>query len=83
MGDSGPSLPASLQRSLDNTKVDYVQLGKSGLKVSIPVLGAMSFGKYPCFLSEKGTGETECLSQRTLPFMINTVFSIWNHVPSL
>jgi len=31
-------------KSLDETKVDYVQLGKSGLRVSVPILGAMSFG---------------------------------------
>ena len=42
MGDSG--MPHSLQESLDNTKVSYVQLGKSGLRCSIPILGAMSFG---------------------------------------
>ncbi|KIW13372.1 hypothetical protein PV08_08560 [Exophiala spinifera] len=42
MGDSG--LPKSLQESLDNTKVSYAQLGKSGLRVSVPILGAMSFG---------------------------------------
>lgn len=42
MGDAG--LPHSLQESLDNTKVSYVQLGKSGLRVSVPILGAMSFG---------------------------------------
>ncbi|KIW52348.1 hypothetical protein PV05_07990 [Exophiala xenobiotica] len=42
MGDAG--LPRSLQESLDNTKVSYAQLGKSGLRVSIPILGAMSFG---------------------------------------
>jgi aryl-alcohol dehydrogenase-like predicted oxidoreductase len=42
MGDAG--LPKSLQESLDNTKVEYAQLGASGLRVSVPILGAMSFG---------------------------------------
>ncbi|KIX04903.1 uncharacterized protein Z518_05774 [Rhinocladiella mackenziei CBS 650.93] len=42
MGDAG--LPRSLQESLENTKVSYVQLGKCGLRVSVPILGAMSFG---------------------------------------
>jgi len=42
MGDAG--MPRSLAESLDNTKVSYAQLGASGLRVSIPVLGAMSFG---------------------------------------
>ncbi len=37
-------VPASLQKSVEATKVDYVKLGKSGLKVSVPILGAMSFG---------------------------------------
>lgn len=42
MGSTG--LPPSLQKSVDETKVSYVQLGASGLRVSIPILGAMSFG---------------------------------------
>ncbi|EXJ86103.1 alcohol dehydrogenase [Capronia coronata CBS 617.96] len=42
MGDAG--LPKSLQESLDNTKVSYAQLGASGLRVSVPILGAMSLG---------------------------------------
>ena len=37
-------LPASLKESIDNTAVDYRYLGKSGLRVSVPILGAMSFG---------------------------------------
>jgi aryl-alcohol dehydrogenase-like predicted oxidoreductase len=37
-------LPLSLKQSLEATKVSYTQLGKSGLRVSVPVLGAMSFG---------------------------------------
>ncbi|KAF7554942.1 hypothetical protein G7Z17_g2551 [Cylindrodendrum hubeiense] len=38
------TLPSSLKESLDATKVDYVQLGASGLRVSVPILGCMSFG---------------------------------------
>ncbi|KAL2064269.1 hypothetical protein VTL71DRAFT_4763 [Oculimacula yallundae] len=38
------ALPASLQKSLDATKVEYVRLGTSGLRVSSPILGGMSFG---------------------------------------
>lgn len=37
-------MPASLKASFESTKVDYTQLGKSGLRVSVPILGAMSFG---------------------------------------
>lgn len=32
-------------RSINNTKAEYRRLGKSGLRVSLPILGAMSFGK--------------------------------------
>lgn len=37
-------LHQSVQDSLSATKVDYKQLGASGLRVSVPILGAMSFG---------------------------------------
>jgi len=37
-------LPPPLKKSVEETKVSYAQLGKSGLRVSIPILGAMSFG---------------------------------------
>jgi aryl-alcohol dehydrogenase-like predicted oxidoreductase len=38
------TLPTSLKKSLDDTKVEYVKLGSSGLRVSVPILGAMSLG---------------------------------------
>lgn len=38
------NVPKELQKSIDETKVSYAQLGKSGLRVSVPILGAMSFG---------------------------------------
>lgn len=31
-------------KSIEQTKAHYKQLGKSGLRVSVPILGAMSFG---------------------------------------
>lgn len=34
----------ALGQSVKATKPSYVQLGKSGLRVSVPILGAMSFG---------------------------------------
>jgi aryl-alcohol dehydrogenase-like predicted oxidoreductase len=37
-------MPEPLRVSLESTKVEYVRLGKSGLKVSVPILGAMSIG---------------------------------------
>ncbi|KAF2716157.1 putative aldo-keto reductase [Polychaeton citri CBS 116435] len=39
-----PSVPASIQKSLSETKVSYTRLGSSGLRVSVPVLGGMSLG---------------------------------------
>jgi hypothetical protein len=39
-----PAVPQPLQASVESTKVEYVRLGKSGLKVSVPILGAMSMG---------------------------------------
>ncbi|KAK5076172.1 hypothetical protein LTS08_002682 [Lithohypha guttulata] len=42
MGDAG--MPQALQESVNSTKVSYAQLGKCGLRLSVPVLGAMSFG---------------------------------------
>ncbi|KAI8964089.1 Aldo/keto reductase [Daldinia sp. FL1419] len=38
------ALPPSLKESLDNTKVEYRRLGNSGLKISVPIFGCMSFG---------------------------------------
>ena len=37
-------LPQSVKDSIEATKVDFKQLGQSGLRVSVPILGAMSFG---------------------------------------
>ena len=41
-----PTIPlhSAVQKSLDDTKVNYVRLGTSGLRVSVPMLGCMSFG---------------------------------------
>ena len=37
-------IPLRLKESVEHSKVEYKQLGKSGLRVSVPILGAMSFG---------------------------------------
>lgn len=37
-------IPQGFKQSLESTKAEYKQLGKSGLRVSVPILGAMSFG---------------------------------------
>ena len=33
-----------IKKSVEATKLEYKQLDKCGLKVSVPILGAMSFG---------------------------------------
>jgi aryl-alcohol dehydrogenase-like predicted oxidoreductase len=38
------NLPPALQKSVNETKVEYAQLGSSGLRVSVPILGAMALG---------------------------------------
>ncbi|KAI0376876.1 Aldo/keto reductase [Hypomontagnella monticulosa] len=37
-------VPESIQKSVASTKVEYVRVGSSGLRVSTPILGAMSLG---------------------------------------
>ncbi|KAK4100583.1 Aldo/keto reductase [Parathielavia hyrcaniae] len=39
-----PAMPPGLQASLDKTQCKYRRLGNSGLRVSVPILGCMSFG---------------------------------------
>ncbi len=34
----------SVKDSVEATKAEYRRLGKSGLRISVPVLGAMSYG---------------------------------------
>lgn len=34
----------ALEKSIRETKAEYKRLGKSGLRVSVPILGAMSIG---------------------------------------
>lgn len=38
------NLPPSLKESVENSKCEYRQLGKSGLRISVPIFGCMSFG---------------------------------------
>ncbi|KAH8674225.1 NADP-dependent oxidoreductase domain-containing protein [Xylariales sp. PMI_506] len=37
-------LPLALKESVENSKCEYRQLGSSGLRVSVPIFGCMSFG---------------------------------------
>ena len=39
-----PQLPPAAQASIDATKPEFRQLGSSGLRVSVPVLGVMGLG---------------------------------------
>lgn len=55
-------MPEPLRVSLDSTKVEYVRLGKSGLKVSVPILGAMSFG-------DPGWGSWVIDEEKALPLL--------------
>lgn len=38
---SSDQIPKSLAESLANSKAEYVQLGKSGLRVSVPIFGEL------------------------------------------
>lgn len=38
------ALPVGVKKSLDETRVDYVRVGNSGLRVSVPIIGCMSIG---------------------------------------
>ena len=40
----------AIKKSQEATKAEYKKLGKCGLRVSVPILGAMSFGD-PSWLS--------------------------------
>lgn len=37
-------VPELLKKLLESSKAEYVKLGKCGLRVSVPILGPMSFG---------------------------------------
>ncbi|KAF4215935.1 hypothetical protein CNMCM5878_007666 [Aspergillus fumigatiaffinis] len=37
-------IPARLKQSVENSKCEYRRLGNSGLRVSVPIFGCMSFG---------------------------------------
>ena len=39
-----PTVPEGLQKSLDASKAEYVRLGNSGLRISVPIFGTMSLG---------------------------------------
>lgn len=39
-----PALPKAFVEGLESSKAEYVKLGNSGLRVSVPILGAMSIG---------------------------------------
>jgi aryl-alcohol dehydrogenase-like predicted oxidoreductase len=44
MGSTAPEVPKKLAESVANSKAEYKRLGQSGLRVSVPIFGAMSIG---------------------------------------
>ena len=44
---AGIPVPEQVQKSIDATKCEYRNVGRSGLRVSVPMLGFMSFGTLP------------------------------------
>lgn len=38
------SFPPRLKQSVEDSKCEYRRLGNSGLRISVPVFGCMSFG---------------------------------------
>lgn len=44
MAPNLPPVPEALQKSVDASKAEYVRLGNSGLRISVPIFGAMSIG---------------------------------------
>jgi hypothetical protein len=59
------NVPASLKESVENSKCEYRRLGKSGLRISVPILGCMSFGdpkSLPWSLPEEQVSESGGLS---------------------
>lgn len=50
------SVPEALQKSISRTQVEYRRLGKSGLRVSNPILGGLHIGDsqwFPWVLDEE------------------------------
>ncbi|GKT71923.1 aldo/keto reductase [Colletotrichum tofieldiae] len=66
-------LAPSLAKSLESTKCEYRQLGKSGLRISVPILGCAGFGDpsgiRPWVLGEK---DAICLLKAAYDKGINT-----------
>ena len=63
-----PDIPQSVKESVAASKAEYVRLGKSGLRVSIPILGAMSIGSkktLPWAIEEE---EVSCCNTLILEF---------------
>ncbi|KAH0422788.1 aldo/keto reductase [Colletotrichum camelliae] len=61
MSMSQRTLPISLASSLNSTKCEYRQLGRSGLRVSVPIFGCAGFGD-PTGIRPWVLGEDEAIS---------------------
>lgn len=56
------SVPDALQKSISRTQVEYRRLGKSGLRVSNPILGGLHIGDsrwFPWVLDEKKVSQID------------------------
>jgi hypothetical protein len=57
---SSKELPARLKESIEASKCEYRNLGKSGLRISVPVFGCMSFGDKRTLPWVIGEDEVRC-----------------------
>jgi hypothetical protein len=71
---SGREIPQTVKDSVAATKAEYVQLGKSGLRVSVPILGAMSFGdpKWAPWVIDEEKVSSKILKANTSPLAQKT-----------
>lgn len=66
-------LPEHLKSSIEGSKAEYVRLGNSGLRVSVPIFGAMSIGDrrtLPWCIEEEKVSFTLV----SVPYYTNNVF---------
>ncbi|KAJ4201525.1 hypothetical protein NW767_006613 [Fusarium falciforme] len=65
-------LPSRLKQSLEDTRVEYRQLGRSGLRVSVPILGCMGFGDTRALPWALGEDEALLLLKAAYDMGLNT-----------
>jgi hypothetical protein len=72
MSKHGVPIPSSVTKSIESTRVDYVRVGDSGLKVSWPILGTMAMGFSPIIPWVKGEEESLEILKAAYDCGINT-----------